>query len=48
MFHNYKTKMSFYNKYPFKITKILDNNLIKGKVTYDKPFFRCNTKTLCY
>lgn len=24
-----------YNKYPFKITKILDNNLFEGKIKYD-------------
>lgn len=31
-----KKKIPNYNKYPFKITKILNNNLLQGKITYDK------------
>lgn len=32
------------NIYPFKITKILDNNLIKGKVRYEKAFLDITVK----
>lgn len=32
------------NIYPIKITKILDNNLIKGKVRYEKAFLDITVK----
>ena len=39
-----------YNKYPFKITKILDNNLFEGKIKYDGSdliiTFQCNCSHL--
>lgn len=34
--YSFKNKMSL-NKYPFKITKVL-NNLLQGKLKYEKSF----------
>lgn len=35
--YSFRNKMSF-NKYPFKITKVLNNNLLQGKLKYEKSF----------